>query len=346
MTTRPAIEPKTSGRIGLFFPILVAVLGLVAWTGWWFVVANRLESGVDQAAVDLRQAGYQVGWSSRRVEGWPFRTLVRFRDVKLVAPSGHAIAAPRLDAEAQTYALGKWVAAAPDGIIVTRAEKGQLRITGQAVRASIAGLDRKPPRIVVELRKPVFTPLPGADPFPLASAELVDLYVRPSPATRGAGDLLFRVKGGAPRPDGMLEWIGGGEPFDLQVEGAATAVDRFRGTGWPQAARAWSAGGGRLVGVRGEARTGPTRASAAGSALTVAADGRLRGGVDLTLTGGPRSLLALGRTGAVDPLGARTAAAGMALGSGLDGAVRVRLDFTDEGAKLGPVRLSDSPRIY
>ena len=346
MSTRPAIEPKRSSRLGLSLPIFLVLAALAAWTGWWFVVAGRVEGETDKAAADLRKAGYQVTWSDRRIDGWPFRTTVRLRDFSVIAPSGHALTAPRLDAQANTYALGQWMAVAPDGVVITRAEKGRVRITGQAIRASIAGLDRTPPRIVVELRKPVFAPLPGADPFPLASAELIDLYVRPNAQTRNAGDLLFRVKGGIPRPDGMLEWIGGGAPFDLLVEGTATSTDRFRGAGWAPAARAWSRAGGRITAVHGEASTGPTRASTSGQQLWVSPDGRLQGGLELTLTGGPRSLMALARSGTIDALGARAAAAGMTLGGGLDGTVTVRLDFTPDGARLGPVRLSPAPRVF
>lgn len=346
MTTESSDRPgKRSGRAGLLLPFILVLLALGGWSVWWFMVAQRVEQGVDRSAAELRQAGYQVAWSRRSVEGWPFRTFVRFRDFSIQAPSGHALAAPRLEAEANTYALGRWVAAAPQGVVLTRAEKGRVRITGEAIRASLSGLDQTPPRLVLELRKPVFTALPGADPFPLASAQLIDLHVRPG-AGSGTGDFLFRVEGGAPRPDGMLDWIGSGQPFSTRWEGSATGLARFSGASWTQAARGWSAGGGILTNVRGRAAAGTASAEAASLRLWAGSDGRLRGSVDLTVTGGPESLLAMGRAQAVDPAGAGAAAAATAVAGGLDGTARIRLDFTAEGAKIGPVRLTGSPRIY
>ncbi|HYE43548.1 MAG TPA: DUF2125 domain-containing protein [Caulobacteraceae bacterium] len=348
MPTQPAVEPSNRrGRLGLLLPILLVLLALGGWTVWWFVVANRVAEETDRAAADLRRAGYQVAWTDRDVTGWPYRTLVRFQGFKVAAPSGHALAAPRLDVEANTYALDKWVAVAPDGLVLTRGAKGEVRVAGGPIRASLSGLRRSPPNLVVELRKPVFTPAAGAEPFPLASAELVDLYLRPrAGGAVGEGEFLVRVDGGKPRPDGMLDWIGAGEPFSMHWEGRVAALNQFRGASWREAARRWASAGGALSQVRGVARAGNASLDAASQRLWVGLDGRLRGGVAMTLKGGPESLMALGRSQAVDQRGATAAAAATAVAGGLDGTARVRLDFTDEGAKIGPFRLSGSPTIF
>lgn len=339
--------PKRHSRRGLFIPIILVLVAIAAWTVWWFVVANRISTETDRAAADLRRAGYDISWSARNIRGWPYRTLVAFENLKLVAPSGHALAAPQLNVEANTYNLDKWVAVAPEGVTLTRGEKGDVRITGQAIRASASGLRGHPANVVIEFRKPVFTAAEGAEPFPLASAEIVDLYLRPrAGAPDGNGEFLLRVLEGKPRPDGMLDWIGRGQPFSMQWEGRATGLQRFSGGSWQQAARTWATGGGMLTDIRGEAKTGEASLAAQASRLTIGADGRLRGSLDLTLKGGPESLMALGRSQAVDERGATAAAAATAVAGGLDGTARVRLDFTDEGAKIGPFRLSGSPRIY
>lgn len=341
---RPQERPR---RFGLFFPFILVLLALGGWTLWWFMVAGRVEQETDRAAVSLRQAGYQVAWSGRTVEGWPFRTFVKFSDFKVTAPSGHALAAPRLQAEANTYDLGKWVAVAPDGVTLTRGSKGEVKITGQAIRASASGLQGTPPRIALGLVKPVFAPAPGAEPFPLVSADLVAFEAKPWPnGAAGEGAFLMRVNGGKPRPDGMLDWIGKGQPFAMEWEGKVTALDRFTGTGWPQAARAWAAAGGVVSAVRGTATAGAASLDGSAPRLSVGPDGRLRGSVSMTLKGGPQSLMALGRSEEVDRAGATAAAAATAVAGGLDGVAKVRLDFTDEGAKIGPFRLSGSPAVY
>lgn len=348
MPTHPAVEPPPRRRrLGLFLPILLVLLAIGGWTVWWFVVANRVAEETDRAAAELRQAGYQLAWTDRDVTGWPYRTRVEFKGFKATAPSGHALAAPRLDVQANTYALDKWVAVAPDGLTLTRGAKGEVRIAGGPIRASLSGLRRSPPNLVIELRKPVFTPAEGAEPFPLASAELVDLYLRPAPSGAvGEGEFLVRVNGGKPRPDGMLDWIGAGKPFSMHWEGRIGALNQFRGASWADAARRWASAGGALAQVRGVATTGKASLDAASQRLWVGPDGRLRGGVSMTLKGGPESLMALGRSHAVDQRGAAAAAAATAVAGGLDGTARVRLDFTGEGAKIGPFRLSGSPTVY
>lgn len=70
--------------------------------------------------------------------------------------------------------------------------------------------------IVIELLKPVFVPAASADPFPLASADLVALNLKPQEGAPGTGLFLFRIEGGRARQDGMLHWIGGGEPVAMR----------------------------------------------------------------------------------------------------------------------------------
>ena len=351
MTTRPAIdhaEPprKRSGGLGLFL-VLLLVAGVVGgWTWWWFQVAHQVEKGVDKGAADLRAAGYKVSWKTRSVSGWPFRTFVKFEDARIVGPSGHALFAPQFQAEANTYAIDHWIAAAPQGAVFTRAEKGTVTITGQALRASLSSPTKSPPVIVIELLKPVFVPAASADPFPLASADLVSLNLNPQAGAPGTGLFLFRIEGGRARQDGMLQWIGGGEPVAMRWEGAITHFDRFGGAGWSGAARNWSQAGGAITQLQGHAETGTASVQASSSSLTAGPDGRLRGSLALSITGGPQTLIAMGRANAIDPQAAAMAASAAALAGGLNGTARTRLDFSAEGAKLGPARLSDSPRIY
>lgn len=351
MSNRPEADPsdhpkKRSGGLGLFL-LLLLVAGVVGgWTWWWFEVAHQVEKGIDRGAADLRAAGYKVAWKTRSVSGWPFRTFVKFEDARIVAPSGHALFAPRFQAQANTYAIDHWIAAAPQGAVFTRADKGTVSITGQALRASLSSPTRSPPVIVIELLKPVFVPAASADPFPLASADLVAFNLKPQTSAPGTGLFLFRLEGGRARPDGMLHWIGGGEPVSLRWEGAITHFDQFGGAGWAGAARNWSRAGGALTQLQGRAETGTASVQASSSSLTAGPDGRLRGSLALSITGGPQTLIAMGRARAIDPQAAATAASAAALAGGLNGTARARLDFSAEGAKLGPARLSDSPKIY
>lgn len=337
-------RPKRSGRLGLILAGLVLALVAGGWTWFWFTVAQEVEKGIDKASVDMTNAGYKVSWKSRSVGGWPFRTFVRFEDFRIGAPSGHAFYATRLNAEANVYALDRWVAAAPDGFTFLRAEKGAVKVTGKALRASLTHPKAVPPTLVVELRQAQFAADSDAEPFPLASAELIAFNLEAR--TGGQGAFALRVEDGKPRPGGALAQIGGGERFSTRWEGLVTRFSAFDGGGWAQAARNWSRAGGALQQVRGRAETGPFSLQAYAPQLTASADGRLRGSLDLSVVGGPQALLSMAQARVVDPAGAAMAAAATSMASGLNAPVSARLDFTADGARLGPARLSDSPKVY
>ncbi len=158
---------KRGGYLGLFAPFALVLLALAGWTVWWFVVAHRIETGVDARVKQLGRSGYTVAWRTRSVTGWPFRTFVEFDDVRIDAPGGASVTAPELAAEAETFQLGKWVIAAPKGLIWTRGKtEGAVKIDAQAIRASVSGVDTFPPDLRIELRQPTFTPQPGARTVP------------------------------------------------------------------------------------------------------------------------------------------------------------------------------------
>jgi len=78
--------------------------------------------------------------------GWPMHARVTIKHLDVVAPSGHAIAAPEMIAQANAYNPTRWVLAAPDGLTVTRGEKctspacfsGKGSASGRAVKTGLA----------------------------------------------------------------------------------------------------------------------------------------------------------------------------------------------------------------
>lgn len=351
MNTTPAIDPpadrpaRRSSLLALLIPALILAAALGGWTWWWMTVAKEVETAIDKQAVEARRAGYTVSWKSRSVQGWPFRTFVKFQDFRIGAPSGHAFHAPKLGAEANTYELTRWVASTPDGFTFQRAEKGLVTVKGDGIRASLSHPEAAPPTLVVEMAKVTFTTPEGAEPFPFAAADKI-VFNLEAREPKGNAAFAFRIEGGKPRPDGMLDWIGNGEVFSTRWEGLLTRFDLFSGQGWEGAARNWARAGGAITMVKGHAETGSASAQASATQLTVGPDGRLRGPLELSVTGGPQSLLAMARSRLIDPNGAALAATATSLAGGLTGSAKVRLDFTADGAKLGPARLSDSPQIY
>lgn len=333
-------------RRALYVPLGLVALAAAAWTLWWFVVAGEAARRTDAAAAELREADYRVTWTERRVDGWPYRTRVRFEDFGIVAPSGHALQAPELTAQAVSYALEKWVVSAPDGATIVRGAKGAVRVDGRAIRASVVSTAGAVPRISAEIAEARFTPASGAEPFPLTAARLIALNLRPTAGSATDVDLLFRIEGGAPRPGGVLNWMAGGGAFDTVASLRIANAAAFGGTSWTDAARRWTTGGGALTAFRAEATGGDARADASADRLTFGSDGRLNGTVALTLRDGPAALAALGRWGEVGAPAA-AAASGLAAGQqGLNGTATVALVFEGGRARLGPIPLAPAPRLF
>jgi hypothetical protein len=57
----------------IFLPAGVFAVICALYTGYWFWAADRMEGLVNEWAVQQREAGATVSWSSLKVRGWPFR---------------------------------------------------------------------------------------------------------------------------------------------------------------------------------------------------------------------------------------------------------------------------------
>lgn len=319
MTDAPTAQPKRQGYLGLILPFGLFAVALAAWSVWWFTAAHRVEAATDLQAAQLKRAGWQVNWSSRQVSGWPFRTFVGFDQFRAVGPNGQGIETPRLEAEAETYDIGRWIIAAPRGLTLLRGDKGAVRITGQAIRASITHLNQNPPQVAVELRSPTFTPLEGSAPYPLLSADIVDFYLRKKAGSADDGEFLFRVLAGRVPDGSALSQIAGSKPFTGEIEGGLTRLDRLKGRDWPSAVKTWTRSGGSITALQAEIQTGSFQAKGGSQGLSIGPDGRLRGDLSLKVGGWSSSPIAIDR---------------------LD------LVFTPDAARLGPIKLGPAPKVF
>ena len=339
------MEPrKPSASLGLLAPLAVVLLALAAWTVWWFVVAHRIEAGVDDRVKQLGRSGYTVAWRQRSITGWPFRTFVEFEDLRVDAPGGASVTAPELAAEAETFQIGKWVIAAPKGLTWMRSKtEGAVKIDALAIRASASQFDIFPPDLRVELRKPVFTPEPGAQPFPLASAEYIDVNLLPKANDAGAGAFIVVFDGAKATPASQLGSIIGDQPFLARWEGAFEHLDHAKGSSWSKAVGAWTRGDGDITDSHAEFVQGDAAIEASSPALTVSTDGRLSGDVTLDLR---RAGRVLDR--------AMTGSMGQANASGFAGSVlrgiasqsKVVVTFDGKDTRFAGQRLAAAPKIF
>jgi hypothetical protein len=344
------MTPPRHSRRGLIVPFAVVGILLAAWTGWWFYLADQLETRIAAQTESLRQAGWQVNHEPVSVGGWPFRTRVAFPAADIVAPSGHGVAASELVAEANAWNPGHWVILAPDGLVLTRAGKGQVAVEGEALRMSVSHLRDRFPDLRIELARPTFTPVAGADPFPLASAERIELYTRPhltdGEAATDEMDVLFRLTDGRGRAGGPVEGATREGRLSAEVEATIEQASRLRGVDSAGVFASWTEAGGRFVGVKGRLQAGESSASISSDGLWAREDGRLEGRLALTAERPGEAIagLAGSRSGAVN----RAGAAGAAAAAGVQGdrPMDLVLLFRDGRTWLGPFALAPAPKLF
>lgn len=319
---------------------VLAVLGGALSVGIRLKTIDAMDAQVER----LRAAGYDIAYGGRHVGGFPFRMEMVLTDVRLAEPSGWAIEAPELRAEAAIYQLGTWVAYAPQGLSLTRPGSGTVRVEAKLLRASVSGMDRRPPRISVEGQDLTFIAPSGARPYPLRSAKDLQIHTRRGPDDQS--QIMFKLDGAQAELPALLGQIAQGKPIAIALDATWSKASAMTGRDWPTAVQAWTAAGGNLS-VRSAAMTaGDAQLSASGGTLSVGFDGRLRGELPVELRQAPRALIAMGQTGAAPPEAAAAAAAVVAARQGDAPAAQAAITFEAGQATLGPVALGPAPRIY
>ena len=349
MTDAP---PPRHKRSGLFAPIGLFLIVLIGWSIWWFVLAGQVRAQLDQRVEAMRAGGWDVTYTQLGTSGWPFRVRLGAENVSVTAPSGLAVAAPALAAEANAWKPDKWVLIVGDGLVLTRPGKGKVAVRGQAIRASVHGLTQRWPNIAVELARPEFTSHEGAEVFPISRAERVELYVRPhlapagSPGVETSVDILFRLIDAEGRPGGPVEGMARNGRLTAQIETVIEDADELQGADAAGVFAAWTRAGGRFTAVRGELSAGESRATLSSDVLSASPDGRLQGTVSLQAVKPMAAIAGLAQSGSgsVNRLGAAGAAAATAVRG--DDDMALELTFRDGRTFLGPFAIVPAPKLF
>jgi hypothetical protein len=282
-----------------------------------------------------------LNFDAARLRGFPFRLDLDLTDARLAEPSGWAVFAPHLKAEAYLFDPHHWVAVAPDGVMVTRRDAGALIVKGQALRASLSDAGAHPPRLSVEGLNLNFSTPPGARPFALTRAKAFHLHTRAGPNDQGA--IYLGVEGGEAAPDGTLGLIAAGGPVVFTLDGIFSHAGAMRGADWPGSLRAWTRAGGALTIRRLELTAGKAGIVATSGALGMGPDGRLTGDLKVGAAQTPRILGVMAARGALSPDVAR---GGAAVALARAGSLTLPLNFEAGRVTLGPVALGPSPRLF
>ncbi len=340
---------RKSSFPGIVIPFLLLVVVVAGWSVWWWHLSREVRSQISAAVAASGESGIGVSHGEVSISGWPFRVRVESPEVRVRAASGHAIHAPRLIAEAMAYNPAHWVVLAPEGLTLTRADKGDVTISAQRIRASATHLDRPIPNLALELVEPVFTPAQGAEVFPLARAARVEIETRPvrSADARillGEAGLRLRLLDGEGRPGGPVESFAQNDRLSVVIETRVSGIDHLSGPLGPL--RGWAAAEGALLDLAGEMRAGEARAELSSERLSVRDDGRLEGRVRFQASNASPALNGLARAEGIDTGAATGAAAAARLNEAIGGDVTLILDFTGGRTRLGPLNIAPAPALW
>ncbi|HWA60344.1 MAG TPA: DUF2125 domain-containing protein [Caulobacteraceae bacterium] len=324
-------RPGKPRRLWLFLPYVLALVVAAGWCVAWFAIKAEAERRMDEARADMARAGYALDWDGRRIDGFPFRLDAHFTGLRLAEPSGWAVTAPKVDAEAWAYAPTHWIFVAPQGMTLVRPKGGPVAIGARALRASVSQFDDHPPRISVEALDVTFAPPPGAAPYWVNSAKELHLHLKAGPADQGA--IYVELDQARARLSGLLARIVDDRPVTLVADAIFSHASEISGRDWPSAMRRWSASGGQFQVRQLRLAAGQSLLDADTGVLTVDPDGRLHGTLHAGLRQAPPALAAASAASAV-------------LSGRPDDAARVTLDFRDGQTTLGPVSIGPAPKLF
>ena len=344
--TLPA-KPKKTHRIGIVAPTAFVVLAFGLWSAYWFYTADQVQKHLLGEQQTLIRAGYQASIDPFAVTGYPYRMYVDLKNVTVVSPSGKGFAAPEIVAEANAYALTKWVMVAPRGLTLFRGhpggvELGRIAVTGSALRASVSSLDKPIQNIAFEGTDLVLTPSDPGHPFVFNHADVFEAYSRANATQPDAVDFLLRVDGARGDAGSLAGDLSPGQAVSLHAEGTMTHSSAFKGdisTG----TAAWSAAGGQVSGLHLLLKAGDLSLTATSPALTADANARLAGRLDLDLSGTYKPVDALAATKLISPENLALAKPLLDMTLATGGDQKFGFDFKNGGTYIGFLKVSNAP---
>lgn len=105
-------------RRGPLLGIIVLVLLIGGYCGYWFIAAGRIEEGIGAWAQSLPRENAELTWRTIRVGGFPFAFDVRLGEARLRAAKapGAELSAPVFSATARPWNPYDWQLSAPQGL--------------------------------------------------------------------------------------------------------------------------------------------------------------------------------------------------------------------------------------
>lgn len=293
MTTAPRRRPLWR----LFIMPVLVLVAAIAWSGFWFYAASEVEVKADAWRAQEAKAGRVYDCGQRSVAGYPFRFEVRCEDASVALVSQTAAQTSftaRLNeilVVAQIYdpklVIAEFKAPAT---ISDRGTQPPLIVNWSKARSSVVGLPAVPQRASIVFDDPSI--IYGAGQTPLARANHIELHGRladGSPTDNPVIETVLQIAGGSVQEVHPLL----AQPFNADVRTRLTGLKDFSPKPWPVRFREMQAAGGHVEIEQSRIEQGDLVAVAAGT-LTLNAQGRIEGELQMTVAGLERVIPALG----------------------------------------------------
>ena len=292
----PAPRRRPLWRL-FFMPVLV-LIAAIAWSGFWFFAASQVEVKADAWRAQEAKAGRVYDCGKRSVAGYPFRLEVRCEDASVALTSQTAGASTPFTARlgeilvvAQIYdpklVIAEFKAPAT---ISDRGAQPPLVVNWSKGRSSVVGLPAVPQRVSLVFDDPSI--IYGAGQTPLARANHVELHGRladGSTAENPVIETVLQIAGGSLQDVHPLL----AQPFNADVRTKLTGLKDISPKPWPVRFREMQAAGGHVEIEQSRIEQGDLVAVSAGT-LSLNANGRIEGELQMTVAGIERVIPALG----------------------------------------------------
>ena len=336
-----------STRFGLVILAALLVIG-GGYTGYWFLVARRIEADILDWAHSQRADKIDLSWQKMRVSGYPAAFRVDLGSAALhdgaVTPSPE-LHIPALSGTARPWDFADWRLAAPEGFTADFAAAGggaPAKLIAQTADGVVSIEPEGGWTLWLTLRE---TTVEAGAPVLVGSARAT-LTVPPRPSRGHAGQMMALAVEASqiklPRVVGPL-----GDAID-ELDFGATEKGAIPSGKLADALAAWRDAGGRIELDNLRLKWGALSATATG---TIALDQELQptGGFSGAIQGYDQILTALVQNGQMRATDAGLARIALTLlaKAGPDGKPEIRTAFTIQNGQmfLGPAKLGRAPRI-
>lgn len=258
---------SSSKSRALYLPFIGLGLLAVAWSGFWFMVKNRIMGGVDQWMVGEAAQGRVWTCPQTQVGGFPFRIEYRCEFPSFQALQDNLAVNGRLNrlvVVGQIYSPQHAIVEADGPLVVSRGEK-RFEAQWDGFEASVRVRDHGLERASVVISRPrVEAGLVSGMHLLSASSESFEGHIRRNharPVAEGAYDVIAQSRKLSFAPLDAL--TGNEDKADLEVQATLLHALLAR-SGTVEALEVWRAAGGRVDLVLLSLAKGPIRLQAGG----------------------------------------------------------------------------------